>query len=64
VYRPGKAGGKPDALTRRSNNLPKKGNITDERNQHQRQAILKSHNLDESVAKDFGKKNYPRHNPD
>lgn len=42
VYRPGKKGGKPDALTRRSGDLPKEG---DERLQQQQQTILKSHNL-------------------
>ena len=31
VYRPGKAGGKLDALTRRSGDLPKEGDETDER---------------------------------
>src|SRR5215217_9717184 len=43
VYRPGKAGGKPDALTSRSGDLPKKG---DERLRHQQQTILKPSNLD------------------
>src|SRR5215213_367340 len=47
-YRPGKAGGKPDALTRRSGDLPKEG---DERLAHQSQTVLKSHNLDEELAK-------------
>ena len=42
VYRPGKAGGKPDALTRRSGDLPKEG---DERLQFQHQTVLKPHNL-------------------
>ena len=42
IYRPGKAGGKPDALTRRSGNLPKEG---DERTAFQRQVVLKPHNL-------------------
>ncbi|ETN72937.1 hypothetical protein NECAME_18601, partial [Necator americanus] len=41
-YRPGKAGGKPDALTRRSGDLPKEG---DERLQHQSQVMIKPHNL-------------------
>ena len=42
VYRPGKAGGKPDALTRRSGDLPKEG---DERLLHQSQTVIKSQNL-------------------
>ena len=42
VYRPGKAGGKPDALTRRSGDLPKEG---DERLAFQHQTVLKPHNL-------------------
>ena len=37
IYRPGKAGGKPDALTRRSGDLPKEGDKTDERRQFQHQ---------------------------
>ena len=53
VYRPGKAGGKPDALTRRSGDLPKEGDETDERHKHQHQTILKTHNLDDEVAKSF-----------
>jgi hypothetical protein len=42
TYRPGKAGAKPDALTRRSGDLPKEG---DECLLHQSQTILKPHNL-------------------
>jgi len=42
-YRPGKAGGKPDALTRRSGDLPKGG---DERLKFQNQVVLKPENLD------------------
>ena len=42
VYRPGKAGGKPDALTRRSRDLPKEG---DERLLANQQAVLKQHNV-------------------
>src|SRR5690554_3792757 len=42
VYRPGAAGGKPDALTRRSGDLPQEG---DERLEHQSQVILKPENL-------------------
>jgi hypothetical protein len=43
TYRPGKLGGKPDALTRRSGDLPKEG---DERLIHQEQTVLKPYNLD------------------
>ena len=53
VYRPGKAGGKPDALTRRSGDLPKEGDETDERQKYQHQTILKTHNLDDKVAASF-----------
>jgi hypothetical protein len=42
TYRPGKLGGKPDALTRRSGDLPQEG---DERLSHQEQTVLKPHNL-------------------
>jgi RNase H-like domain found in reverse transcriptase/Reverse transcriptase (RNA-dependent DNA polymerase)/Integrase zinc binding domain len=45
-YRPGKLGGKPDALTRRSGDLPQEG---DRRLQHQNQTILKAKNLDTRV---------------
>ncbi|KAK9652865.1 hypothetical protein HCH54_010281 [Aspergillus fumigatus] len=48
VYRPGKQGVKPDALTRRSEDLPKEG---DERLQHQSQTILKKENLDPEIQK-------------
>ena len=41
IYRPGKAGGKPDALIRRSGDLPKEG---DERRAFQHQVVLKPHN--------------------
>jgi len=43
VYRPGKLGAKPDALTRRSEDLPQEG---DERLKHQSQVVLKRENLD------------------
>jgi hypothetical protein len=43
TYRPGKLGGKRDALTRRPGDLPKEG---DERLQHQNQVVLKSQNLE------------------
>jgi transposase InsO family protein len=46
VYRPGKQGAKPDALTRRSEDLPKEG---DERLLHQSQVVLKRENLDPEV---------------
>ena len=42
VYRPGKAGAKPDSLTRRSQDLPNGGN---ERLRHMEQAILKPKHL-------------------
>ena len=42
TYRPGKLGGKPDALTRRSGDLPREG---DERLQGQNQVVLKPQNL-------------------
>ena len=42
TYRPGKLGSKPDALTRRSGDLPKE---RDERLLHQSQTVLKPHNL-------------------
>jgi hypothetical protein len=42
VYRPGKAGGKPDTLTRRSGDLPEGG---DECLVEQQKAVLKPHNL-------------------
>jgi len=42
VYRPGKAGGKPDSLTRRLEDLPEEG---DERLLANQQAILKPHNV-------------------
>jgi hypothetical protein len=51
VYRPGKQGGKPDALTRRSGDLPKEG---DERLRHQSQVILKPKNLQLMADNDPG----------
>ena len=47
VYRPGKAGVKPDALTRRSGDLPKEGDKYDERTKFQYQVVLKPQNLTE-----------------
>ncbi|KAH0603597.1 uncharacterized protein H6S33_007256, partial [Morchella sextelata] len=46
-YRPGKQGGKPDALTRRSGDLPGEG---DERQSHQSQVVLKKENLDAKLS--------------
>jgi len=43
TYRPGAQGGKPDALTRRSSDLPQ--GEDDERHQHQHQTVLKPHNV-------------------
>ena len=43
TYRPSKLGAKPNALTRRSEDLPKEGN---ERLQHQSQVVLKKENFD------------------
>lgn len=44
---PGKENGKPDSLTRRSQDLPKDEN--DDRIQYQQQSLLKPHNIDSSV---------------
>ncbi|KAH0606111.1 uncharacterized protein H6S33_003772, partial [Morchella sextelata] len=46
-FRPGKQGAKPDALTRRSGDLPKEG---DERLTHQSQVVLKRKNLDSKLS--------------
>ena len=53
VYRPRSSGGKPDALTRGSGDLPEKEAETDKRNSFQHQTILKTHNLDDGVAESF-----------
>ncbi len=53
AYRPGKAGGKPDALTRRSGDLPKEGDKADPRHQYQHQTVLKTPNLAPEVIKDY-----------
>jgi hypothetical protein len=45
-FRPGKQGGKPDALTRRSGDLPSE---SDPRKLFQRQRLLKPHNLDPKI---------------
>ena len=42
MYRPGKQGAKPDALTRRSQDLPEEG---DERLLQQSQVVIKRENL-------------------
>ena len=49
-YRPGTKGEKPDALTRRSGDLPKEG---DEILEMQNQTLLKSENLDERVKSEI-----------
>lgn len=46
-YRPGKQGGKPDALTRRSGDLPGEG---DERRLHQSQVVLKKENVETKLS--------------
>ena len=48
-YRPGKQGGKPDALTRRTADLPVEGDLTDPRNEIRNRPLLKlaSINLEE-----------------
>lgn len=51
TYRPGKQGGKPDSLTRRSGDLPL--NQDDERVKYQQQLVLKSHNLDPKISPGF-----------
>ena len=45
-FRPGKLGGKPNALTKRSDDLPKEGN---ERIKQMQQTVLKEHNLDPAI---------------
>ena len=52
-YRPGRHGGKPDALTRRSGDLPQGGE--DERIRHQNQTILKPQYLSPEVADDLAR---------
>jgi hypothetical protein len=46
VYRPGKAGAKPDSLTHRSGDLPQGG---DDRLVKQHKAVLKPHNLPDKL---------------
>ena len=50
-WRPGKDTTKPDALTRRSQDLP--SNVSDPRIQHQSQIILKPHTLDPKIRKEL-----------
>jgi hypothetical protein len=47
TYRPGKQGGKLDALTKRSGDLPEEG---DERLRHQAQVVLKKENIDSKLG--------------
>jgi hypothetical protein len=47
ICQPGKTGGKPDALTRRSGDLPKEG---DKWLEHKIQVILKRENLDPQIS--------------
>lgn len=51
IYRPGKQGGTPDSLTRRSGDLPV--NSGDERIQQQHRTVLKSYNLDPKIISDI-----------
>ncbi|KAI0992292.1 hypothetical protein K3495_g15894, partial [Podosphaera aphanis] len=48
VFRPGKQGGKPDALTRISSDRPL--SIDDDRNRHQNQILLKPHQIVRSLS--------------
>jgi RNase H-like domain found in reverse transcriptase/Reverse transcriptase (RNA-dependent DNA polymerase)/Integrase zinc binding domain/Chromo (CHRromatin Organisation MOdifier) domain len=50
-FRPGKQGEKPDALTRRSQDLP--SSALDARNLYQQQTVLKPHNLSDAVKEDL-----------
>lgn len=49
AYRPGRLGTKPDALTRRSEDLP--AGKEDERLRQQHQTVLKPHNLDPEIIR-------------
>ena len=49
TYRPGRLGTKPDALTRRSEDLP--AGKEDERLRQQHQTVLKPHNLDPEIIR-------------
>ncbi|KAI1676227.1 reverse transcriptase [Pyrenophora tritici-repentis] len=56
VYRPGKLGAKPDALTRRSGDLPKEG---DERLKHQSQVVLKKENFEPDTLQGGTQETFP-----
>ena len=51
MYRPGKQGGKPDALTRREQDLPM--DAEDDRTRYQYQVLLKENQLDDEVKQDL-----------
>ena len=53
TYCPGKAEGKPDALTHRSDDLFKERNTQDSCHLHQHQTVLKSHVLDPRIQEDL-----------
>ena len=53
TYCPGKARGKPDALTCWSGNLSKERDTQDPRHLHQHQTVLKSHILDLRIQEDL-----------
>ena len=53
TYRPGKARGKPDALTHQSGDFPKEGDTQDPHHLHQHQTVLKSHVLDPRIQEDL-----------
>ena len=53
TYCPGKAEGKPDALTHWSDNLPKERDTQDPCHLHQHQTVLKSHILDLRIQEDL-----------
>jgi hypothetical protein len=53
TYRPGKEGIKPDSMTRRTADLPVQDDLGDERNRHQHQVILKTHNLSPKITKEL-----------
>jgi hypothetical protein len=51
TYRPGTEGTKPDSMTRRSDDLPNPMDESDPRNQHQRQVVLKTHQVDDKITR-------------
>ena len=53
TYCPGKAGGKSDALTCQSGDLPKEKDTQDPCHLHQHQTVLKSHVLDPRIQEDL-----------